>query len=221
MRGRSLIETCVLGAAALFFMSGCGDKTTPAPDKAKAEDTKPTEAKPDEKKAEEPKPEAKADEGADEKKDDEGAEEKKDEGADEKKDEGADDKQAGTTPKTNDTKTAAEPKKEEPKKPTGPVVGEQATVVASVKADPGYKCNDAYPHKFVTSGGSNVKYPNPKPKGGCAGKHAISVPVPYIPTAAGSGSVSGTLKYGICDEAKTNCRVVKKQMTLPFTASES
>ena len=92
-------------------------------------------------------------------------------------------------------------------------------MVASIAADPGYKCNDAYPHKFVTSGGTHVTYPNPKPTGACSGKRAIAVSVPFVPTAAGPGSVSGTLRYGICDDAKTNCRIVKKAMTLPFTAA--
>jgi len=213
------MRSFVLGAGALLLVAGCGDETTPAPDKAKAE-----EPKPDAKLAEDPKPDEAKPEAKDDSAEDEGDTE--DDAADDGSD--ADDEgdtktadaetdgaktPAGTTPKP-----ASEPEK---KGPTGPTVGKTSTVVASVKADPGYKCNDAYPHKFVTAGGSNVKYPDPKPKGGCAGKHAISVPVPYIPTAAGSGSVSGTLRYGICDEAKTNCRVVKKQMSLPFTAAES
>jgi hypothetical protein len=110
-----------------------------------------------------------------------------------------------------------EPKPET--KPTGPVVGKPWQVVASVAADPGYKCNEKYRHKFVTSGGTNVTYPTPKPFGSCAGKRAIAVNVPFVPTAAGPGTVSGTLRYGICDDAKTNCRIVKKPMTLAFKAA--
>lgn len=205
-----------MGAGALLLVAGCGNESTPTPDKAKAEEPKPDAKTAEEPKTEDPKPEAKdegetKDEG--DAKDESDAKDEGDTKTADAKDEGDTKSPAGTTPKP-----ASEPDK---KGPTGPTVGKTSTVVASVKADPGYKCNDAYPHKFVTAGGTNVKYPDPKPKGGCAGKHAISVAVPYIPTAAGSGSVSGTLKYGICDEAKTNCRVVKKQMTLPFTAAES
>jgi len=206
---RSLFGSFVLSGA-LLLVTGCGDKTTPEPDEAKAEETKP------EAKTEEAKPEVEAEDEAnaeDEKADEEGdtktaeAEEGDDDTEDAKDPAGITPKPAGAQP----TKTT----------PTGPTVGKTSTVVASAKAEAGYHCNDAYPHKFVTAGGSNVKYPDPKPKGGCAGKDAIAVSVPYIPTAAGAGSVSGTLKYGICDEAKTNCRIVKKQLTLPFTAGES
>lgn len=103
-------------------------------------------------------------------------------------------------------------------KPKGPIVGERSQLVASATADAGYKCNDAYPHKFITSGGSNVTYPDPKPKGSCAGKKGIAVSVPFVPTAAGPGSISGELRYGICDEGGTNCVIKKKPVTLSFTA---
>jgi len=91
-------------------------------------------------------------------------------------------------------------------------------VVASAAPDPGYKCNDLYPHRFLTSGGTNVEYPTAKPKGGCAGK-GVAVTVPFIPKAAGAGTVAGTFRYGICDDAKTNCVVRKKPMTLAFNAA--
>jgi nicotinate-nucleotide--dimethylbenzimidazole phosphoribosyltransferase len=114
-------------------------------------------------------------------------------------------------------------KKAEPaepaEKPKGPVVGQPSQLTASAAADPGYKCNDAYPHKFITSGGSNVTYPDPKPRGACAGKKGVAVSVPFVPTAAGPGSIAGELRYGICDEGGTNCVVKKKQVTLSFTAN--
>jgi hypothetical protein len=101
--------------------------------------------------------------------------------------------------------------------PTGPVVGETSSVTAAAKVDAPYHCNDKYPTKFVTAGGSNVSYPSEKVAGGCSGESMASVSVPYVPTAAGAGSVRGKLKYGICD--KDECKILEKDMTLPFTAS--
>lgn len=101
------------------------------------------------------------------------------------------------------------------KKPQGPVVGETSQVAAAAQADPGYKCNEKYPTKFVTAGGSNVSYPTPKPKGGCSGDSAV-VQVPFVPTAAGAGAVAGTLQYSICTAEK--CVIKKKPMSVAFTA---
>lgn len=105
---------------------------------------------------------------------------------------------------------------------TGPAKGPQAgkpwQVVASAEAESGYHCNSEYPNKFRTSGGTNVTYPDPNPKGGCAG-NSVVVSIPIVPTAAGPGTVTGTLSYGICDDSKTNCKTLKKEMTLSFTAA--
>jgi hypothetical protein len=102
--------------------------------------------------------------------------------------------------------------------PTGPVVGKPWQLSTAVQADPGYKCNDEYPHKFTTSGGTNVSYPDPKPRGACAGK-GVAVTIPFIPTAAGPGTIKGTFSYGICDEKKTSCLMKKQEITLPFVAA--
>lgn len=91
-------------------------------------------------------------------------------------------------------------------------------MVASADADPGYHCNSDYPNKFTTSGGTNVTYPDPKPRGSCAGNKVV-VSVPIVPTAAGPGTVVGTLSYGICDDSKTSCLMKKKEVTLSFVAS--
>lgn len=102
--------------------------------------------------------------------------------------------------------------------PTGPVVGKPWQLSTAVQADPGYKCNDEYPHKFTTSGGTNVSYPDPKPRGACAGK-GVAVTIPFIPTAAGPGTIKGTFSYGICDEKKTSCLMKKQEISLPFVAT--
>lgn len=102
--------------------------------------------------------------------------------------------------------------------PRGPVAGKPWQLVATAVADPGYQCNSEYPNKFTTTGGTNVTYPDPKPRGACAGNR-VSVTIPIVPTAAGPGTVVGTLRYGICDDAKTNCLVRTKAVTLPFTAA--
>jgi hypothetical protein len=101
--------------------------------------------------------------------------------------------------------------------PTGPVVGETSSVTASAKVDAPYHCNEKYPTKFVTSGGSNVSYPSTKVAGGCSGESVASATIPFVPTAAGAGTVQGKLKYGICDA--DDCRVVEKDVTLPFNAT--
>lgn len=99
----------------------------------------------------------------------------------------------------------------------GPVAGKPWQVVASADADAGYHCNSEYPNKFTTTGGTNVTYPDPKPRGGCAGNRVV-VNIPIVPTNPGPGTVVGTLSYGICDDSKTNCQTKKKEMTLTFTA---
>jgi len=100
----------------------------------------------------------------------------------------------------------------------GPTAGKPWQVVASADADAGYHCNAEYPSKFTTTGGTNVTYPDPKPRGSCAGNRVV-VSIPIVPTAAGPGTVVGTLAYGICDDSKTNCQTKKKEMTLTFTAA--
>lgn len=102
--------------------------------------------------------------------------------------------------------------------PKGPTAGKPWQLVASADADAGYHCNSDYPNMFRTSGGTNVTYPDPKPKGGCAGNRVV-VNIPIVPTAAGPGTVVGTLSYGICDDSKTNCQTKKKEVTLTFTAA--
>jgi hypothetical protein len=102
--------------------------------------------------------------------------------------------------------------------PTGPVAGKPWQISTAVQADPGYKCNDEYPHKFTTKGGTNVTYPDPKPRGQCAGK-GVSVTIPFVPTGAGPGTIVGTFSYGICDEAKTSCLMKKQEVSLPFVAA--
>lgn len=102
--------------------------------------------------------------------------------------------------------------------PTGPVAGKPWALVASAVADAGYHCNSDYPNKFTTTGGTNVTYPSSKVPGACAGK-GVSVTIPIVPTAAGPGTVVGTLSYGICDEAKTSCLMKKKDVTLAFNAA--
>jgi hypothetical protein len=105
-----------------------------------------------------------------------------------------------------------------PEAQRGPVAGKPWQLVATAEADAGYKCNAEYPNKFTTTGGTNVTYPDPKPRGGCAGK-GVAVTIPIVPTAAGPGTVVGTLSYGICDEAKTSCLIRKKNVTLAFNAA--
>lgn len=89
--------------------------------------------------------------------------------------------------------------------------------MASAQADAGYHCNEDYPNKFTTTGGTNVTYPDPKPRGACAGDRVV-VTIPIVPTAAGPGTVVGTLSYGICDDKKTSCLMKKKDVTLAFDA---
>ncbi|MEM1033705.1 MAG: hypothetical protein AAGN82_25440 [Myxococcota bacterium] len=215
MRGRRVQLGCWWSlVAAGSLLAGCGSESTPKPDPTKTEAAAPAEASPPAEPPAEAKEPAPAENAASGDEDDAAKDEAETTAAPEKQAAAPNPGAAAAAPNI----APAEAKKTAP---TGPTVGQTSTVMASVKAEPGYHCNEAYPHKFVTAGGTNVTYPDPRPKGGCAGKDAISVAVPYVPTAAGSGSVAGTLRYGICDEGKTNCRVVKKPMTLPFTAGES
>jgi len=212
-----IVPVVFLSALALV---ACESKETPSPDPAPAAgegaeanaDPKPEPEKADDAEGEDASAEAEANED-DATKD---AAAKEDGADDDAKDEHKA-KTAGVEPApATPTPTA---KTAEKAKPTGPVVGKQASVTASAQADPGYHCNEAYPHKFVTKGGSNVSYPVERPKGACAGDTTVAVSVPYIPQAAGPGTVAGTLRYGICDDGGTNCVIKKRPLTLSFTAS--
>lgn len=123
---------------------------------------------------------------------------------------GATAKPIASSPPAPSAPAAADP-------PRGPVAGKPWQLVASADADAGYHCNADYPNKLTTTGGTNVTYPDPKPRGACVGNRVV-VNVPIVPTAAGPGTVVGTLSYGICDDAKTSCLIRKKDVSIAFVA---
>lgn len=79
-------------------------------------------------------------------------------------------------------------------------VGSQTNLTVTISAKGDYKGNPKYPHKIKGISGSNVDAPK-KVKGAASGK-TISFSIPVTPKASGSHSLTGQIKFGICDESQ-------------------
>ena len=103
-------------------------------------------------------------------------------------------------------------------------VGSQTSLTVTVKAKGDYKGNPKYPHKIKGISGSNVDAPS-KVTGSASGK-TITFSIPVTPKASGANSLTGDIKFGICDDsqclmktAKLNATVTGKRPTVPFARS--
>jgi len=96
------------------------------------------------------------------------------------------------------------------------VVGQQGVVTAVVAAQGDYKCNEKYPFKFKTGGGSGVTYPVATVRDKSYSKERTTIAVPFVPTQAGRVTVAGTYYFSVCTEEK--CKFGKQAMSLTVNA---
>ena len=96
------------------------------------------------------------------------------------------------------------------------VVGQQGVVSAVLVAKGDYKCNDKYPFKFKTGGGSGVTYPVTTVRDKSYSKARTTMAVPFVPTQAGKVTVAGTYYFSVCTEEK--CKFGKQAMSLTVNA---
>ncbi len=94
-------------------------------------------------------------------------------------------------------------------------VGSETTINVTVSAGDGFKCNDKYPHKIKDISGANVKAPS-KVKGS-ASKRSISYSIPVTPTKAGSHTLSGQIRFSVCNE--NECKIKKVPLSATVTGT--
>jgi hypothetical protein len=91
--------------------------------------------------------------------------------------------------------------------------GASASVIAVVNAKSPYKCNTQYPYKFVLDAPpSGVSYPSTTVRGMRVEGKRASMPIPFVPTSAGSHTIGGTLSFSTCTEDK--CLVDKAHLSV-------
>lgn len=78
-------------------------------------------------------------------------------------------------------------------------VGTKTTLTVTVTATGDFKGNKAYPNKIKSISGTNVDAPE-KVDGSVSGK-SITFSIPVTPKASGANPLTGTVKFGICDES--------------------
>ena len=88
-----------------------------------------------------------------------------------------------------------------------------ATVVLVAKSP--YKCNDAYPYKFtVDKGSSGVTYPQDVVRGMQVSPTRSTMAIPYVPSAVGPATISGTLFFSVCTEERCLVEQAKLSITV-------
>jgi hypothetical protein len=95
-------------------------------------------------------------------------------------------------------------------------VGEAATIVVTVKAGSGYKANSKYPHKIKKLTASGASVPAGSVKGSVEGKN-VTFSIPVTPTASGTHSVSGEIRFSVCNDSQ--CLIKKAALSATVTAS--
>ena len=122
--------------------------------------------------------------------------------------------EAPAAPVDGDKKTGAQyaaylsgPKKVK----AGSTVGLSAVFTASGN----YHCNDKYPTSFKPDAApEGVSFATDKFTGAAFSTKKTSVPVTLTASSKGAKTVSGTLKFGVCDESE--CVPVKAQVAFSF-----
>jgi hypothetical protein len=93
----------------------------------------------------------------------------------------------------------------------GSAVGLSATFTASGK----YHCNEKYPTSFKPDAApEGIAFASDKFTGAAFSTKRSTVPVTLTASSKGAKTVSGTLKFGVCDEAE--CVPVKAQVAFSF-----
>lgn len=93
-------------------------------------------------------------------------------------------------------------------------VGEEATILVTIKARDGFKCNDQYPHKVKKLKGSDGVTVPEIVAGTLKGK-TILFSIPATPTALGEHTVTGEIRFSVCNEEA--CLIKKVPLSAKVT----
>jgi hypothetical protein len=94
-------------------------------------------------------------------------------------------------------------------------VGEKATILVTVTANKGFKCNDQYPHKIKKISGANVDVPN-SVKGSISDKQIV-FSIPATPKSAGAHAVTGEIRFSVCNDSA--CHIKKVALNAKVTGA--
>jgi hypothetical protein len=96
-------------------------------------------------------------------------------------------------------------------------VGESATIKVSVKAAPGFKCNDKYKHKIKKlKADGGAKLAADKVMGTVKGKK-VHFEVAVTPTKKGKAKVSGQIRFSVCNDSQCVIKKVPLNATVTGT----
>lgn len=96
--------------------------------------------------------------------------------------------------------------------------GEQASIMITIEAASGYKCNESYPHKArKLEADAGAELPSTMVKGKVEGKKVV-IAVPVKAAKAGTYKVRGQVKFSVCNDSQ--CVIKKAPLDATLTASE-
>jgi hypothetical protein len=115
---------------------------------------------------------------------------------------------------------AGQPKYTEPSfelsfRPSGSyAAGQEGAVEIVLDAKPPFHVNTQYPYKFKVKEGPGVKYPKPVVTKDAAKMETqrVTMPVAFVPEAAGNHTVSGQFAFSVCTDE--TCLMEKRDLTL-------
>ena len=92
--------------------------------------------------------------------------------------------------------------------------GKEGTVEILLDAKPPFHVNTQYPYKFKAKEGPGVKYPKPVVTKDAAKMETqrVTMPVAFVPEAAGDHTVSGQFAFSVCTDE--TCLMEKRDLTL-------
>lgn len=96
--------------------------------------------------------------------------------------------------------------------------GKPADATITIDAKAPFHVNDKYPYKFKLKEASGLQFPSP-----VVGKDAakvekmrVTMPVAFVPAAAGKHTLSGVLSFSVCTDDK--CLIEKRDLSLAVQA---
>jgi hypothetical protein len=92
--------------------------------------------------------------------------------------------------------------------------GKEGTFEIVLDAKPPFHVNTQYPYKFKAKEGPGVKYPTPVVTKDAAKMETqrVTMPVAFVPEAAGSHTVTGQFAFSVCTDE--TCLMEKRDLTL-------
>lgn len=92
-------------------------------------------------------------------------------------------------------------------------VGKPGTVMAVLTARDPYKCNDKYPYKFkLDPPAAGVSYPQETVRGMQIAPKRSTMSIPFVPSQAGTATISGTLYFSVCTDER--CLIEQSKLSV-------